>query len=305
MKDESQTDPTFRSMLQYSRKSANRVREALIIQKNYKSEELPTVRSISNILNRLDYRLRKVQKIKPLKKIKETDAIFENLHNAHKESDNNSTSLRISIDTKATVKIGKLCRGGKDRSSETIGAEDHDTKIIATLIPFGISEPNSDHLSIYFGQSYSTTDFGMDCLETWWQENKYRHKNIDELIINSDNGQMTASNRSQFIKRIVKFAQQTNLKIRMIYYPPYHSKYNAIERCWGVLENFWNGTILDEIQTAYKMASNMTWRGVNPDIKLIDTIYTKKIKVKKDELKLYEASIQRSKELPKWDFCIN
>jgi transposase len=26
--------------------------------------------------------------------------------------------------------------------------------------------------------------------------------------------------------------------------PPDHSKYNPIERCWGILENHWNGTLL-------------------------------------------------------------
>jgi transposase len=31
------------------------------------------------------------------------------------------------------------------------------------------------------------------------------------------------------------------------YYPPYHGKYNAIERCWGILELHWNGALLDSL----------------------------------------------------------
>jgi len=34
-----------------------------------------------------------------------------------------------------------------------------------------------------------------------------------------------------------------------VYYPPYHSKYNLIERCWGILENHWNGTLLNSVHT--------------------------------------------------------
>ena len=56
---------------------------------------------IGNILNRLGFRLRRVQKAKPLKKVLETDAIFDNLHKINQESDLREDSLRISIDTKA------------------------------------------------------------------------------------------------------------------------------------------------------------------------------------------------------------
>jgi transposase len=47
-----------------------------------------------------------------------------------------------------------------------------------------------------------------------------------------------------FIKRMIEFADKTGLIIRLAYYPPYHSKYNPIERCWGILEMHWNGTPL-------------------------------------------------------------
>src|SRR4029453_11993191 len=33
------------------------------------------------------------------------------------------------------------------------------------------------------------------------------------------------------------------------YHPPYHSKYNPIERCWGILELQWNGAKLIDAET--------------------------------------------------------
>jgi hypothetical protein len=51
------------------------------------------------------------------------------------------------------------------------------------------------------------------------------------------------------MKRIVEFSQSNQLNIRLAYYPPYHSKYNPIERTWAVLKNYWNGSILDEVET--------------------------------------------------------
>ena len=64
----SQADPDFRSIFAYTRVTAKRMRQALIDEKGYSDEELPCENTIGNILNRLGYRLRRVQKTKPQKK---------------------------------------------------------------------------------------------------------------------------------------------------------------------------------------------------------------------------------------------
>lgn len=69
------------------------------------------------------------------------------------------------------------------------------------------------------------------------------------------------------MKRIIEFAHQHKINIRLAYYPPYHSKYNPIERTWGILEKSWNGSILDEVETALNFAENMTWKGKHPIVK--------------------------------------
>jgi len=71
-----QVDPKFKTPLKYTRVTAKAVRKALIAVKGYSDEELPTVRTISTVLNRLGFTLKRVLKTKPQKKIKETDAIF-------------------------------------------------------------------------------------------------------------------------------------------------------------------------------------------------------------------------------------
>lgn len=192
---------------------------------------------------------------------------------ANRSSDENEKSLRISIDCKAKVKVGLLSRGGYDRRKEPREALDHDTNWEAILVPFGILNVSEDELSIYFGQSAETSDFIVDCLEKWWQKNKDKYQQIEELAINLDGGSATRSDRTQFKKRIIEFASSSGLKIHLIYYPPYHSKYNPIERCWAVLENYWNGAILEDIKAVLKWASNMTWKGIAPFIQLIEETY--------------------------------
>ena len=240
----SQVDPKFQTSFQYTRITAKAVRQAIIDEKGYTDGELPCENTIGNILKRMGYTLKRIQKTKPLKKIPETDDIFENVNRINHQADENPEALRISIDTKAKVNVGEFSRGGKTREKEPEGALDHDMEPDLKMVPFGVFEPSNDHISIVFGNSNETSDFIADGLELWWEENKERHSHIKELVINLDNGPHINSHRTQFIKRMIEFADKTGMKIRLVYYPPYHSKYNPIERCWGVLEVHWNGTLL-------------------------------------------------------------
>jgi hypothetical protein len=115
---QSQTDPKFQSAFLYTRVTGEKVRQVLIEEKGYREEELPHPRTFQRLLNRLNYRLRRVQKTKPLKKIQETEAIFENVAQANRESDEREDSLRISIVSLAHLKIGELSRGVENRGEK-------------------------------------------------------------------------------------------------------------------------------------------------------------------------------------------
>jgi Rhodopirellula transposase DDE domain len=73
-----QQDPTFRTTLAYTRLTAKAAGDALREQ-GIAEAQLPAPSTMAEVLNRLGYRLRKVLKAKPQKKIAETDAIFANL----------------------------------------------------------------------------------------------------------------------------------------------------------------------------------------------------------------------------------
>jgi hypothetical protein len=112
---ESQTDPTFKTIRLYIRLSAAEVRKQLIEQKGYSDEELPCEETIRTKLNKLGYYPKKVRKSQPLKKIPETDAIFEQLKKTNAETDADETALRLSVDAKGTILLALLSRGGFNR----------------------------------------------------------------------------------------------------------------------------------------------------------------------------------------------
>ena len=234
----------------------------------------------------------------PPKKVKQTDAIFDRLKQVNPEADRAGDTLRISIDAKATVNVGPFSRRGRSRTG--IEAADHDFKPVATLTPFGIFVPEHDDLWLYLATSKITSDFIADRLEQWWQEVRLRFLSVKALVINLDNGPENHSRRTQFLKRVVEFARKFGLVVHLAYYPPYHSKYNPIERCWGILERHWNGSLLDSIEAVVGFARSMTWKGKHPVVQVVKTAYAKGVKLKPKEMKALETEVIRLAGLGKW-----
>jgi hypothetical protein len=297
---QSQQDPKFQSPFQYTRMTAKAMRQALIDQKEWQDDELPCENTIGAIMNRLGYRLRRVQKRKPQKKVRETDAIFANVEQENRASDERDDSWRISIDTKAAVDVGDYSRGGQARAAKAPQAADHDMGVKQKLIPFGILEVLSGLVTIIFGTSRQTSDFIADCLQDWWDSNKERLGHIRQLVIDLDNGPEHSSFRTQFLKRMVEFADRNNVEIVLVWYPPYHSKYNPIERCWGILENHWNGTLLGTVDTVMHWAATMTWKGIRPVVRLLDQVYKTGVRIAKKAFQAIEARLHRHESLPKY-----
>jgi hypothetical protein len=298
----SQVDPKFQSSFCYTRMTAKAMRQALIDKKSWQDGQLPCANTIGNILNRLGYRLRRVQKAKPVKRVRATEAIFDNVHRENQASDAREDSLRISMDTKAKLHVGAFSRGGKSRGSEAIQAWDHDMRPKEKLVPCGILEVLGGLLTIIFGTSRETSDFLADCLQQWWNLSKDQYLHMRQLVIDLDNGPQNASFRTQFMQRMVEFADGNALEIVLVYYPPYHSKYNPIERCWGILEEHWNGTLLDTVDTVLHWARTMTWKAVHPIVQLRDNAYENGIRVAQKAFQKIEERLERHVSLPK--YCV-
>jgi hypothetical protein len=170
------------------------------------------------------------------KKVPQTDAIFAELKQVHQDAQASRATLRVSRDAKAPVKLGPFSRGGHSRTGNA--AADHDFEPLGKLTPFGIFVPEYDELDLYFTHSKVSSDFLVDALDEWWQRNKDRFAEVRQLVVDLDNGPENHSRRTQFLYRMVQFAQKHQVGVQLAYYPPYHSKYNPIERCWGVLAHF-------------------------------------------------------------------
>ena len=119
------------------------------------------------------------------------------------------------------------------------------------------------------------------------------------LVINADNGPENSGSRTQWLRRLAEFSVAHQVIVQLACYPPYHSKYNPVERVFGVLENYWNGDPLLSIDHALGMAAAMTYKGIPPQASLHPG-GCKGTRLTAKAMKVLEQGLERLEGLRKW-----
>ena len=223
----------------------------------------------------MNYKLKRISKTKVLAKIPETDAIFENVNNAMESAlKTDEKTAVISMDDKATKKIGNLSDNGKSRL--LLSGLDHDTTFDYAMKIFGLLDLKTNETFVTGNPYTSTAEFKVDCLEAYV---KYKAQTapLEKLIIFLDNGPENSGRRKLWLKKLVELSIKYNIIIELAYYPPYHSKYNKIERFWARLQIFWNKIIMDSVDKLLDTLNKVTWNGVKCCGSLCWTHYQKGI----------------------------
>ncbi len=196
--------------------------------------------------------------------------------------------------------------GGKTRTKghgEVTRGWDHDPPAKEKLVPFGILRVARGALRLLLG-SHETSDAWVDALQMGWRQGRRGQGQVKRRVVDLDNGPKNAGRRTQFLKPRVPLADGSGLEIRLVYYPPSPRKYTPIERCWSALEQKWNGVWLNGLEVALHGARRMTWKGRHPKVKRRGGEYPAGVRVAAKEMKRYEARLQRSAALPKYDIII-
>jgi hypothetical protein len=129
---------------------------------------------------------------------------------------------------------------------------------------------------------------------------------VNKLVINADNGPECCGRRTQWLKRLVEFSGRENVAVQLVYYPPNHSKYNPVERLWGVLENHWRGELIDSVQKALGFARSMTYRKARPVVvKMIKKAYRSGVTINKKAMLAIEEEMVREEGLESWSIHIS
>lgn len=282
------------------------MKEKLINEYNYLREEAPCEHTISRILKEyFGYKLTKIKKSKVLKKIPETDAIFAHvkLRLLAVELSGDDT-IAWSIDDKAKKPLGNFSENGKSYANKK--ANDHDTNYEKVITSFGILNLKTNKTYVYCTDNNSTAEFKVDCIEERLNEELKTNPNIKKLMLFLDNGPENSSARSLWIYKLIETAKKYNITIELVYYPPYHSKYNKIEHYWGVLQRKWSKEIIKTEKKLIEVINHTKWHNIKSEGYFRDKKYEKGIKIDKEILDvLKEKHISHgSTKLKKWSVII-
>lgn len=295
-------DKSLQDKIIYVNITLRKIKATLISDYGYEKDLVPCENTIRKIMiKNLEYKITKVKKKKVFKKIPETDAIFANI-NAKLIETLNKDVLSISIDDKVAKYIGNLSGGGSSWFKRE--ALDHDTLPDYILKPFGIMNLKTKQVDVYCTTSNSTANYKVDCLDEYFA--KELTPNIKKVLIYLDNGPENSSRRKLWLKRIIELSKKYCIPIELVYYPPYHSKYNKIEHYWGVLQRSWSGLILDTLEKAIGAINGTAWDGVYSVGYLRTKEYLKGEKVDEKELEqLIKNHVHFENEgIEKWSLVI-
>lgn len=282
------------------------IKEDLVKKYNYSIEDCPCENTIRRILiKRLKYKITKVKKSKVYAKIPETNMIFENVFcNLNKLKNSDENTIGVSIDDKVAKYIGLL--SGNGSSWKEKHALDHDTNPLYVVKPFGIMDLKTKKVQVYCTTNNSTADFKVDCLEEYLKKRLEANPNIKKMLIFLDNGPENSSRRKLWKLRIIELAIKYNIEIELVYYPPYHSKYNIIEHFWGVLQRHWNGLIIDNLDKLIGSINSTKWDGKPAEGIFTTKLYEKGRKIDKDYLEYLEEKhiCCMNEKIKKWSLIV-
>lgn len=272
----------------------------------YTKETAPCEHTISRILKEyFGYKLTKIKKSKVLKKIPETDEIFNHvkLKLLALELSGDDT-IGWSIDDKAKKKLGNISENGKSLAKKE--ADDHDTKYSKIVTPFGILNLKTNKAYVYCTENNSTAEYKVDCIEHRLKAELEDNPNIKKLMLFLDNGPENSSSRSLWIYNLVELAKKYNITIELVYYPPYHSKYNKIEHYWGVLQRKWSKELIKSDQKLIEVINRTKWHGINSKGYISSKLYEKGKKIDdKIMIEIKDKYISHYNEkLKKWSVII-
>ncbi len=295
-------DSHFKTDVLYVTISPASIINVLVTTYNY-PKEFACYNTIRTIILKLGYKFKRISKSKVIDKIPETDAIFENVNDALESSMEQDESVAtISIDDKATKKIGNISDNGK--SWVNLCALDHDTVFDYSMKPFGILDLKTNETFVTCTPYTSTAEFKVQCIEKYII-NKNEYTRLEKLVIFLDNGPENSGRRKLWLKCLVDLSIKYNLIIELAYYPPYHSKYNKIERFWARLQMFWNGIIMNTTDKLLECLNKVTWNKVCCVGKVDWSHYKKGTEVTDYCMESYvNPHIIREEGLEKWSITI-
>lgn len=263
---------------------------------------------INRILDSLGLRERSFRKDVPMRDVKDRNDQFENITAIRKSAEEAGIPI-ISIDTKKKELTGNFKRSGKALSNGTPRAFDHDFATFGngTVVPHGIYDVTRDVGYMTMGVSHDTSKFVCDNIERGWNQYlKEHYPDTRTIAILCDGGGSNSSSHRIVKQDLMNLANRLNMRLLVMHYPPYCSKFNPIEhRLFTQITRSWNGAPLMSVDdAAIRAAMTTTKTGLKVYADINNKTYDIKRMVDESYEKRLACQVVFSPMLPKWNYLV-
>jgi len=263
---------------------------------------------ITQILDSLELKERSFRKNIPMRDVKDRNEQFENIVATRKSLEEVGIPV-ISIDTKKKELTGNFKRPGKVLSKGALKAFDHDFATFGNgmVVPHGIYDVTRNVGYMTMGVSHDTSQFVCDNIERVWNRYlKEQYPDAHTIAILCDGGGSNSSSHRIVKQDFMELANRMNMRLIVMHYPPYCSKFNPIEhRLFSQITRSWNGAPLMSVEDAAERAARTTTK---KGLKVYADINNKTYDIKRQVDESYEkrlaGQIVFSPTLPKWNYLI-
>ena len=263
---------------------------------------------VRQILDSLGLRERSFYKDLPMKKVKNRDEQFQRISSIREEAEAVGLPI-ISIDTKKKEMIGNFKRDGKALCNGPLKSLDHDFSTFSDgqIVPHGIYDVTRNEGYMTLGISHDTSKFVCDNIARVWREHlKEQYPNARTLVILCDGGGSNSSSHRIVKQDLMDLANKLGIRLLMVHYPPYCSKFNPIEhRLFSQITRSWSGAPLMSLQNAADRAAMTTTK---KGLKVHVHINSKTYDIKRPIVESYQKRLARqvifAPELGQWNYLV-
>ena len=247
-------DPT--SPLRWTCKSRARLTAALT-----KAGWQVSSTSVGRLLHELGYSLQSVRKTREGTSHPDRNAQFEHI-NATADDFLHRKQPVVSVDTKSKELVGDFKNKGREWQPKGMPEKTlvHDFPQDATgkAIPYGVYDMARNEAWVNVGRDHDTPAFAVASIRRWWRAMGERaYPEATELFITADAGGSNGYRSRAWKHELQKFADETNLRVRVSHFPPGTSKWNKIEhRLFCHITQNWRGKPLRTFETIVDTIGN-------------------------------------------------
>jgi len=217
--------------------------------------------TVGRLLHLLGYSLQSVRKSREGASHPDRNAQFEHI-NATADGFLRRQQPVISVDTKKKELVGDFKNGGREwrpkATPERALVHDFPGDAVGKAIPYGVYDMGRNEAWVSVGRDHDTPAFAVASIRQWWKMmGKTAHANARELFITADAGGSNGYRSRAWKLELQRFADETNLRIRVSHFPPGTSKWNKIEhRLFCHITQNWRGKPLRSFETIVDLIGN-------------------------------------------------